>query len=643
MFAYYTYDIYGNKDMSITVKNRLSEFSKNFTIEVQDEIKGIELPQNKTFDTVFGNTSKFYGSIKEGTAMICWFDFIINSTYIAAASPKVFPLDTLSKVYIFYETILNSTSFYTVNLTCKNDISSLTVSSRFWVERSIENLKVRIEQQFSGTPKLDYIEVNETLMVIVEKSQGDNVVYYYYFDDDPEIPPLNSTNSTTNTSFPSFSENWIPKNITVIAKNHVSEMTATVLFIVHKPVQPLEGFFVFTDPISTTDPTTLHIVKKRGDFYNCTWEMDNIRMYTDFLQLERSGDKVGHLFSREGKHNLSLFCANRLYEISVNLTLDSYRPCGEFSVEALSACPEKPLTAGFGDRENMYPYQCPVLFRVADQVGTNASNYFDFGYTHLDGTRVTEINYPISNVTHFYDRSIVTAGDSLYDDPLTVTIVCKNKVTPNGLRNTREIILVTAIDNFTISTGVNPKHMLGYTSNFSITLSNNPYKPCCTLYLDNPSEEHKTGEKFLFGNKDCIMKKEYADGYSFLHRDAYGKPLVLEKDKEVAVLHHKYKYEGLYNTKISCANELTKLTYYAKIKVLDLPCERPNVTWESAVGETPAKAVVYKRCMKVTVAANVFPFCQKVGNTLHRIWKLEKILDSNGEPVSDEEEDLSCK
>ena len=69
----------------------------------------------------------------------------------------------------------------------------------------------------------------------------------------------------------------------------------------------------------------------------------------------------------------------------------------------------------------------------------------------------------------------------------------------------------------------------------------------------------------------------------------------------------------------------------------------PNISWSSAIGDSAIEAVNYKKCMKATFEAKVTRDCQKRGTEIWREWTLEKVLDSNGDPTTDEFVDLGMQ
>ena len=69
----------------------------------------------------------------------------------------------------------------------------------------------------------------------------------------------------------------------------------------------------------------------------------------------------------------------------------------------------------------------------------------------------------------------------------------------------------------------------------------------------------------------------------------------------------------------------------------------PNISWSSAIGDSTIEAINYKKCMKATFETKVTRDCLKRDTEIWREWTLEKVLDRNGDPTTDEFVDLGMQ
>ena len=520
----HTYNRYGPVNITILGKNLISNHTEIIQIFVQDKIDGVEFSSTDTFHTEFEKMTSIYAHIKTGTAMMVYFE-IVDAEDNINVTPELQDIDTLSTQYVYAEMTLANAREYNVTIFVKNSISSMNVTTSFWVEKPVQNLTASFIQEFYGNEKLDYIEENETLLVTAEILQGDNVFYTYSFGDGR--PNVTVPENFYNFSYPKWSESGESYILSVTAKNRISEMTTSIEIYVEMPVQKIEGLSLISTAASAVTETPITLASDSGDYFNCTFDFHNGEPTErhDWADLEENKFTLMHLFGA-GKHSITVNCSNRLYESNITVEMDAYEPCNSFSAEAFSVCEGESPREGLGDRSDLYACSCNVTFKVPDQEGTNASNHYYFGYKYDNGTKVTAIEWPINNFTHKFPCP----------EPVNerkVVITCENPVTLEEVKQRVKIKLIETVEPFTISTGLSNEHLLGYTSNFSISLTNAPYQCCCTLDLGNPNEDNPLGDKLLFGSIECQSKSQFSSGYQYLEKDADGNIVQFDGTKTI--------------------------------------------------------------------------------------------------------------
>ena len=627
----HTYMTYGNKTINITAYNKVSEKQLSFIYEIQDTLMGLEYIGETHIFTEFERPTIIVFKLKEGTGISCWVNFnTTNDTSFDLLSPVSLDVDIVNRSS-FMIGLANYTyvekGIYNVTVMCENDISSERLSHIMPVENKITNFRTNFYQEFNGTEFYDWVEENETLTLTAEHDNLGEVFIVYDVGDGR--PNTTTTNMSFTFSYPRWSEKLYVMIIT--AYNQVDRVNHTNYTWVPRPVKNMTGFQLFHSPENSTEQMAITLNITTGDYFNCSWNFSDgsdLR-YVPYQEYVDEEGVVLHQFKGHGEdvlvpgmYDVQVNCSSRLYENSANAIVSSYNPVSFFLIELFSECPGKNRTEAFGDRSNLFPVVCDVIFVISEQTGTNVSYEFSYGYNNETTSQpITSVDYNVSEVYHRFKFE-----QKPTDESWDVMIRINASNTVSSRLQTIPIRLISAIMNVSISGDTNDVMANVYPANFSIYVANFGYEACYEVDFDGD-----TFTDMVFGADICANKEEYTY-VDFLKNVKLKAGGILKN-----AFSYMYKLPALNIVTITARNVLSSVlgpvVTQIKVKVIDYPCFKPEIKWTSAIAKT-ADAVYtdapFYKCLRYPVLTKAIPNCQKPNTTIKRTWFLKKIKDKYG-------------
>ena len=77
----------------------------------------------------------------------------------------------------------------------------------------------------------------------------------------------------------------------------------------------------------------------------------------------------------------------RLFATNTTALIHAYVPVSAFKVSPRSLCPGEEEGEGMGEEGDIFPLNCPILFKITEQKGSNVTFVYKFGYS-VDGREV---------------------------------------------------------------------------------------------------------------------------------------------------------------------------------------------------------------------------------------------------------------
>lgn len=608
------YRHFGNYTVELFCWNQVSNGTVTFDLTIQDLIVGPEFTADN-FDSGFQEITNVSFMLEQGTGVNIHVDFGYNNI----KSPVAFDMDTVgNSLYGRAAYLYPERGQYNVTVVVENDVSSKSITSLVSIQVPIEGFEVTLVQEQEGTRKLDYLEQGERLSIITKIDQGDDVTYYYDCGDGRA--EIITEDTAINVTYPVWRTDP-PYTLTVIAANLISNFSISIPVTVEMPVQELVGFEVFNDVENSTEEMLMQLRIEGGDFFNCSWNMsdgsetqDKYIVYQDFLD---NNGTIFHQFEA-GVYNVTLFCVNRLWEFETYTMAYSYDPVSLFDVDILRACPGEEFMEGASDFGNVYPIECPVLFAISNQKGTNVSYAFDYGYFDKEGDAVTSITYGTNETYHKFEFTVPNNVQRY-----TVGILAYSPV--NQVFREFNIELVESIMNVSLKFAEEPVR-IGSLANFTISVKGKPYKPCYTLDFGDREEKGTKYQTILFGHKECTTKEKYKftiymAGFEEIEPDLYH-----------ALISYLYLDINVYSAILTGENVVSTFTLEFPAKIFDQPCEPPELQWDSAIAASWEKAEEksgFFKCRRYTILTKARKNCVKTLTFIERSWGLKQVEWNN--------------
>lgn len=623
--ANHTYMNYGNWTVTITAYNQVSIRTLEFVYTIQDTIQGLSFFGTSHYYAEHDKNASIVYRLNNGTGVRTWIEY--NTTLI---SPLGFDIDIETNdssmlahgIYVY----LNR-GFYNVTVHCENNVSSAMIWYYMPVESRISEYQVNLTQaetggllNINGNATLDFIELNETLTLYASYVLGGDVVFNYILGDGRNFTTRNRSYTFT---YPYWSENGsFP--VVITATNVIEQINKTMMVYVEMPVEILLGFEILHSAENSTEEMNMTLAIQSGDYFNCTWDFgDNtsrLISYDHFL--ENYGTVLKQYPATDdplvpGVYNVSINCSSRLYYGNASAVVYSYNPVSEFVVDLFYECEGKNRSKGKGDREDLFPITCYIIFKVSDQTGTNVSYHFDFGYTDENDRPVETITYNNSETKHLFQFEKKATKDSF---PMTVKINASNVV--SWVEVVKVVLVITELKNVTVK-GDGKDTMVGQLANISVRVETMAYQGCYVIEFGSDS-----AETIVFGDESCPSD----DRFAFFKYVGGVKLAPLQFKK---VYSHAYYSQNLYTVTLRAYNPVSELVTTTTIKVVDFPCNPPTASWASAMGDNINEASIkapFFKCMRYSVLTKAIPDCQKPNATLRRSWLLQHVYNNEGRP-----------
>lgn len=608
---------FGLKQFNVTASNYVSSVTLQFDIFIEDIIKNVKFVDDP-YATEFTTPTVIMIKIGQGTAMT------IQVNYTVAMSPVVTDFDVADDFGLITSSYLYpEVGFYNISVILSNTVSNYSIWTMVPVEFEIKGFTTWLVQEHSGSFLDNYIEQDEILTVMTSVESRGMYKYNYDLGDGRNVT---TENKTYTFSYPKW--RWDPPYTLVVSCfNMLNRVNVTNDTAVQMPVMNLTNFQLTGGPENSTEDMEIKLSLDRGDYFNCTWNFTDgsEQREVSYAEYSNYSGSVWHQF-KSGDYFVFVSCWNRLYTTNASVTVLSYDPATPFLIETFIKCPGKPKKSGLGKSADIFSLACDVVFKTIDQFGRNISYLYDFDYKNGTET-VTDIQYDNeTNIGETAHRFLFEKG-GISRWSKTITITASNAVSEFTI--TKKISLIDKISNFTVSID-KPNVTLEETFNIMVMIINNDYKPCYVLEYGILGGEVMY-PRFVFGHSDCQYKTEF-------QFDIFVQ-VTLVKDKFVPIRPFYFAKPDSYFFTVIGSNEVGTLTKKITVKVLDYPCNPPQISWESAMGETledaPNKAPFFK-CRKYSILTKVLPDCKKANVSIKSDWHLEKVLDRDNNPVENE-------
>lgn len=609
----HSYDNFGNYTGELYVWNQVDNKSIPFRVVIQDVVMGLEFT-SPTLDTIFQQITNVSFKMDTGTGISIHVDFGYNNV----VSPTALNMDVIGDslfgraAYIYPEGGL-----YNISVIVNNAVSTSVITMVAAIEVEVADFEVELKQEFEGTLKLNYLEQGETLSITTTIAAGDNVMYYYDVGDGR--PTIVTPNTTINVTYPVWRTDP-PYELTVFAVNLISNISVSMPVSVQMPVHELQGFELINDVENSTEAMKMELLITGGDFFNCSWNMsdgstDKLIQYQHFL----SDDGIVYHQFEAGIYNVTVSCANRLYEFVTSTIAYSYDPVSLFDVDIYRACIGEEFMEGVGDFLNTYPIECPVMFAITNQKGTNVSYEFNYGYFDENGEAVTSISFEKNETHHLFQFTIPDTNIQRY----TVGIRAFSAV--NEVSRELNIELIESVLNVTLMLAEEPVRV-GSLANFTVGVNGRPYKPCYTMDFGDKTEKGLEYQTIMFGHPECTTKEEhtyhiYMAGFEDMEPDIMHK-----------LLSYMYMDINVYPVVIIGKNLVSTFEVNFPAKILDLPCDAPELQWDSAIAtkwEQAEEKSAFFRCRRYSILTKARKECVKPLTFIERSWGLRMVEWNN--------------
>eukprot|EP00794_Sanderia_malayensis_P008930 gene8930-9882_t len=588
---YHTYTTYNNRTVSAYAYNKISSMNVSMFIEVQDVILGLEIIQPETskypITPVATNTkTNVFFRLTQGTGMDLHVDWHTKSPG-TRVSKTAYDLDFLGKQFRGVGTHqYTANGYYNVTVYVTNAVSNMSVSALAVYEVPITDFPAAMRQKDDPA---SYIEVNETVCFDMIYTQGQSVLIRYEFGDNTTIITPNKTVCH------SYSYWKLPFKSKFEIYNNVSSISKALDVFVQWPVHRFRNLSISGGPDNTTEEMDLYLNMLQGDYFNCTWTINDTAQAVKYSTYDVDVFKkrnIKHRFATPGVYGIGVFCKNRLYNASATHTVISYIPASNFKVRVTYAaqCGAKKSAGSLGDGadNDMFGFGCLLKFEMLEQMGSNITFTAKFGTTIAKTTG----NYLTNTFPHSAEKSVEFQAFN------PVSRVVK----------TVELQLFSRISG--IKVGNNGPIKAGVAITLNLTVSNIGEQSCFVVTTEiEKLDNSMLYEQFWLGDSSCKYKTKY--------KAIDARPDLNPKSAKWTKV---FSQVGKFRVMVVGENVVSTETASTTVTILDKPCYKPVVAWNN-INDNIFNANNITKSKRYICQIKVQKNCEKT-DALHYNWTL---------------------
>ena len=304
------YNLSGSYNIFFYATNIISFVIKTCDVIVQDPILGLDF-YGSILPVALGKGTIIQWIMRQGNGVNMTIDF---------GDGNSFHNGSFDVAYLF--AAMNNHTYssigeYMVTINVSNCVSNDSIKDLAVVELLLMGVTCDVIHDNRD------IEVNETVTIQLNVTQGNNAKFFIDFGD-------GTVTTTTELTVQHSYSTYAFYNVSVSAYNNVSRENASKEIQVHKPVEPLVGFTVVCSLTNLTDLTHCMLSIIQGTDFICTWDWGDGSVIE--FRHEQLGNVTHKNYSTVGHYNVDINCTNRLYNTTATAIAIVEVPITDFTV-----------------------------------------------------------------------------------------------------------------------------------------------------------------------------------------------------------------------------------------------------------------------------------------------------------------------